>query len=70
MPQTLGLGFIMREKVDAYHAFDTAARRSKTGFIAYLNFAPVYWFSKNQNIVESSLFGIELIAMKQCCKYL
>ena len=36
-------------------------------FLVYLNCAPIYWWSKKQNSVESS-FGSEFIAMKQCCE--
>ena len=36
----------------------------------YLNSAPVYWLSKKQTSVETSSFGSEFIAMKQCCEYL
>ena len=43
MPQTQGLGFIMRGEVDAYHAFNTAMRRSRMEFIAYLNYVLLYW---------------------------
>ena len=70
MPEPRGLGFTMRAKVDADHASDTTTRRSRTGFIVYLNCAPVYWMSKKQTSVESSSFGSEFIAMKQCCEYL
>jgi hypothetical protein len=70
MPQPRGMGFTMRAKVDADHAGDTVTRRSRTGFIVYLNSSPVYWFSKKQTSVESSSFGSEFIAMKQCCEYL
>ena len=69
-PQPRGLGFVMRAKVDADHAADTVTRRSRTGFIVYLNSAPIYWLSKKQTSVESSSFGSEFIAMKQCCEYL
>ena len=69
MPELRGLGFIMRAKVDADHASDTMTRHSRTGFIVYLNCAPIYWWSKKQNSVESSSFGSEFIAMKQCCEY-
>ena len=58
------------EKVDADHAGDTVTRRSRTGFLIYLNNALVYWFSKKQTSVESSSFGSEFVAMKQCCEYL
>jgi hypothetical protein len=60
----------MRAKVDADHAADTTTRRSRTGFIVYLNCAPIYWMSKKQNSVESSSFGSEFTAMKQCTEYL
>ena len=36
----------------------------------YLNFSPANWLSKKKNGVESSTFGSEFIAMKQCCEYL
>ena len=70
MPQPRGFGFVIRAKVDADHAADTVTRRSRTGFLVYLNSAPIYWMSKKQTSVESSSFGSEFIAMKQCCEYL
>ena len=36
----------------------------------YLNSGPVYWWSKKQTGIESSSFGSEFIAMKQCCEYI
>ena len=70
MPQPRGSGFIARVKVDADHAVDDIARRSRTGFIVCANFAPMFWHSKNQNSVESSSFGSEFMAMKACCECL
>ena len=70
MPQPKGFGFIIRAKVDADHASDTVTRRSRTGFLVYINSALVFWFSKKQNSVESSSFGSEFTAMKQCCEYI
>ena len=55
-PEARGLGFIMRDFVDADHA-------------VFLNGAPIHWFSKKQTSVETSSFGSEFIAMKQCCEY-
>ena len=49
---------------------DTVTRRSGSGFIIYLQSAPTYWFSKKQTCVESSSFGSEFTAMKQCCEYI
>ena len=70
MPEPRGTGFTIRAKVDADHAGDTVTRRSRTGFLIYLNCAPIYWMSKKQTSVESSSFGSEFIAMKQCCEYI
>ena len=50
--------------VDADHAGDMVSRRSHTGILIYVNRAPVIWFSKRQNTVETSTFGSEFIAMK------
>ena len=61
MPEPRGHGFTMRAKVDADHASDTVLRRSRTGFLIYLNFALVYWWSKKQTSVESSSFGSEFV---------
>ena len=70
MPEPRGLGFIIHDKVDADHAADTFTRRSRTVFLVYLNCDPDNWLSKKQNGVESSTFGSEFIAIKQCCEYL
>lgn len=50
--------------VDASHAGDKSTRRSHTGFIIYLNNAPIDWYSKRQNTVETSTFSSELVAMR------
>jgi hypothetical protein len=50
--------------VDADHAGDQVTCRSRTGYIIYLNTAPVDWYSKKQNTMESSTFGSEFITMK------
>ena len=69
-PTPRGVGFTIVGKVDADHSDDTVTRRSRTGFIVYLNSAPVYWHSKKQTSVETSSFGSEFIAMKQLCEYI
>ena len=68
-PTSRGKGFDMIGYVDADLAGEKITRRSRTGFVVYLNQAPIYWFSKQQNGVECSTFGSEFIAMKQCCEY-
>lgn len=50
--------------VDADHAGDLVTRRSHTGILIYVNRAPIIWFSKKQNTVETSTFGSEFVAMK------
>jgi hypothetical protein len=50
--------------VDSDHAGEQFTRRSRTGFVIYLNMAPIVWFSKRQPTVESSFFGAEFVAMK------
>ena len=69
-PRPLGKEFLIRCFVDADFAGDLLSRRSRTGFIVMLNMAPIYWFSKKQNTVETSTFGSEFCAMKQSCEYL
>ena len=70
MPESRGVGFVIRAKVDADHASDSVTRRSRTGFLVFINMALVCWHSKKQTSVESSSFGSEFVAMKQCCEYL
>ena len=70
MPQPRGLGFIIYAEVDADHASDTVTRRSRTGFLVYINSSLIYWSSKKQTSVKSSSFGSEFCAMKQVCEYL
>lgn len=69
-PKPRGKGFTMRAFVDSDHGGDSVTRRSRTGFIVFLNSAPICWFSKKQTSVETSTFGSEFIAMKQCCEYI
>ena len=69
MPGTRGFGMKIVACVDSDHAGDNITRRSRTGFIIYLNSAPIYWMSRKQGSVETSTFGSEFIAMKSCCEY-
>jgi hypothetical protein len=64
MPEPLGHSVTTTCYVDADHAGCKATRRSHTGLIIYVNQAPVVWFSKRQNTVESSTYGSEFIALK------
>jgi hypothetical protein len=64
MPEALGHSVTTTCFVDADHAGCKVTRRSHTGIIIYVNKAPIVWFSKRQNTVESSTFGSEFIALK------
>ena len=50
--------------VDASHADDKKTRRSRSGYILFVNLAPIAWLSKKQATVETSVFGAEFVAMK------
>ena len=41
-----GFGFTIRAKVNADHTTNTTTRRLRSGFMVYINSAPVYWMSK------------------------
>ena len=65
MPEPRGKSVVTRCYVDADHAGCLATRRSHTGVLIFVNEAPIVWYSKRQNTVESSTFGSEFIALKQ-----
>ncbi len=48
--------------VDANHAGDRIMRRSHTGIIIIVNHAPIIWYSKQQNTIETITFGSEFVA--------
>jgi hypothetical protein len=50
--------------VDADHAGCKTTRHSHTGVLLFVNKAPIIWYSKRQNTVETSTFGSEFCAMK------
>jgi hypothetical protein len=63
-PVTRGKAIGLHLFVDSDHAGEHFTRHSRTGFVLYLNMAPIVWFSKRQPTVESSLFGAEFVAIK------
>jgi hypothetical protein len=63
-PQARGKAVEITTFVDADHAGDRVTRRSRTGVLIYVNRAPIMWFSKRQNSVETSTFGSEFVALK------
>lgn len=63
-PEARGRSVQMIVFVDADHAADLQTRKSRTGILLYLNRAPILWYSKRQNSIETSTFGSEFIALK------
>ena len=49
---------------DASHTTDLVTRRSTTGILFFINGAPIKWYSKQQNTIESSTFGSEFVALR------
>ena len=52
--------------VDASFGQNKKNRKSHTGFVIFVNRAPVLWYSKQQKTVETSAFSAEHIALKVC----
>ena len=50
--------------VDSDHAGNFVTRRSHTGIMIFINMAPIQWYSKKQNTIETSTFGPKFIALK------
>ena len=63
-PEACGKAVTMSCFVDADHAGCQVTRRLHSGILLFLNRAPILWFSKRQNSVETSTFGSEFVAMK------
>ncbi len=63
-PKPLGKAVGLCMFIDSNHAGDTQTRRSCGGFLIYINTALVDWHSKQQNTIETGVFGAEIVAMK------
>ena len=64
MPPPRGHAVLTHCFVDSDHAGDKVTRRSHKGLLLFVNRAPVVWYSKRQNMVETSTFSSKFIAMK------
>lgn len=69
-PKPRGKMVSMHCFVDADHASNKMTRKSQSGILIFINRAPIAWYSKRQNTVESSTFGSEFIAMKTAVEML
>ena len=70
MPAPRGQMVSMHCFVDLDHAATTVTRCSQTGLLLFVNRAPVTWFNKRQNTIETSTFGSEFIAMKTVVEHI
>lgn len=66
MPEPRGRRVTTTAYVDASHAANKVTRRSHSGYILFINRAPISWYSKRQNTIEASTFSSEFIAMRTC----
>ena len=64
MPEPLGKSAHSTCFVDANHAGNVVTRRSHSDVLIFVTNAPIIWFSKKQNTVESSTFGSEFVALR------
>ena len=69
-PEPLGKEVEMHMFVDSDHAGDKATRRSRTGYMIFINMSMIDWHTKKQATVEGTVFGAEFVAMKQGVKAL
>lgn len=63
-PQGWGRAIQMNKFCHAAHANDHVTRRSISGFAMFLQGAPILWYSKRQNTIESSTFCSEFVVLK------
>ena len=63
-PEPRGKSVQLNLFCDAANGTCLQTRRSTTNFIFFLNGAPITWYSKRQNIIESSAFGCEFVAAR------
>jgi hypothetical protein len=62
-PPPKGKSITLTMYVDSDHAGDQQTRRSRSGYIQFVNMAPVAWYSKKQGSIERSTFGSEFVSL-------
>ena len=67
MPKPLGNPVVMSAFIVANHAGNVVTRRSHSGIFIFVNNAMITSFSKRQNTVEGSTFGLELVCGRITC---
>ena len=62
MPKPRGQPVKLWGYFDASHASCLKTWRLVTGILLFINSCPIHWYCKRQNTVETSTYGLELIA--------
>ena len=60
-PLPRGKGFVIVAYVDVDLAGNKLTRRSRTGFIVFLNQSPIYWFSKKKTALRAQPLEVNLL---------
>ena len=63
-PTPWGKAIEINTFVDADHAGNKMTRLLHTVFFIFMNMAPIYWYSKRQNSVETSTYSSEMVALR------
>ena len=63
-PPPLGNAIQITAFIDSDHAGDILTLWSRMGVLIYLKRSPIIWYSKKQNSVETSTFGLEFTTLK------
>ena len=61
-----GLSVVTTAFCDSSYAANKKTRKSHTGYVIFVNRAPIIWRSRRQNTLETSAFSAEFIALKEC----
>ena len=64
MPEPRGKPVVITCFVDSNHAGNTVTRQLHTGILIFVQNAPIIFYSKRQNTVETSTFGSKFVAMR------
>ena len=70
MPEPRGKPVVITVYVDASYASNFVTRQARTGVLIFVNRAPIMWYSKKQNSIETSSFGSEFMACKTAVEQL
>ena len=64
MSEALGKYVVIKAYVDANNEGKIKNRQSHSVIIIYVNNAPIIWYSKPQNTVEASSFGLGFVTLR------